>query len=218
MLRTDEARAVMLVAASIAKQRSGQRKYADLLWQSCHSYKQLMARAAIGKEAAVEMVASEFAAGEPFDDWPGVFEKRLTVLANMIAYVAFVAGPALDGDLHEGKGSVRERLRKADALIEGAKDAAQKLRYARQVEELRRKFLMTDLPVMDGHPYPNLATLVADLQRELWRVHQAWQALSPAQQARIEREHPAWVATPEHELAWFYGLDIDHQLFADLGV
>jgi len=210
-------KAALIVAAQLARERGDE--YSTSFWRGLDSFRRYEARLALAKEAVVNDLATQMDfAGDLFDEgrettteWRKLFVGRYVTLSEQIKRITEIGGIALSGDLHEGKGSVASRFRKADALIAKSTDKAQQLRYAEQAAQLRTRLLTAKLP--DGE---TLEGWVAYLHRQLWRVCQAWRALSEVEQAEL-RAHHKWKVDPEYEEAFFWSLDIDHQLFSDLG-
>lgn len=213
-------RAALVVAAQLAQSRGNE--YSTSFWQGLDSFRRLEARLALAQEVVVFDLAQQLSLStEPdiFDEdrvvtseWRKLFLVRLETLSAEIARITEIGTIALSGDLGEGKGSVVNRFRKAERLIEQSTDDAQKLRYAEQVVKLRDRVLKMKLPDADC-----LFDWIVTLKRQLWRVCQAWHALSKEEQDELRKAYK-WKVDPEYEEAFFWSLDIDHQLFSDLGV
>lgn len=213
-------RAALVVAAQLAQSRGND--YSASFWQGLDSFRCLEARLALAQEVVVFDLAQQLSLStEPdiFDEdrtvtteWRKLFLVRLETLSAQIQRITEIGTIALSGDLGEGKGSVASRFRKAERLIAQSTDDAQKLRYAEQVVKLRDRVLTMKLPDDDC-----LFDWIVTLKQRLWRVCQAWRALSEEEQDELRKAYK-WKVDPEYEEAFFWSLDIDHQLFSDLGV
>lgn len=204
------ARANLPSAAAYAE-RNGGRAW-DLLMKSEEGYEQLVARARVVGDEMNEKDPIELHNEQVF---ASVFERRATIVAEKIARLLAVGTIALDGDLGEGKGTVRERLRRAEQLMDGAKDAAQRERYAAQMEALRGRML--DVPLPHEYKDVSLRAMVKDLELWLHRQADAYRAMAVADRtaACVAR---GWACAPDFPNAWLASLPVDQQTLRDLGM
>ena len=148
-----------------------------------------------------------------------VFDRRLAVCMGHIEDFTRFANTVLDSDIGEGKGSVRDRSRRADALLAGAKDEAQYARYQAQTDALRQRALAYD----DGDE-TTLGHARDKLLLSLARVAHAYSALPPEERDavttyRLDGAGEVGGGQQPGTRDWLYALpDIDTQIFIDLGV